>query len=222
MKRVVALGLIGAMAGALAAGPAWAGKGDAGPSARSWEIARTLIALSDGEFETGIREAAGQAYDQSFARAANPAARQVFLDLALQAMQQVKGRMLDDSIDGLARGLNQEELEQYLAFQQNPLVARLREHQAELKTAYARSEADGHAYLATVLTPAEQDQIGALLKEPAYLALQAKVRKLSTALGGPYGEEQAATFASLLKQECGIHPDYPWCAHPATTARTGN
>jgi hypothetical protein len=218
----MALALAGALVSPWAAGPAFAGKGDAGPSARSWEIARTLIGLSDGEFETGIRQAAGEAYDQSFARAGNPAARQVFLDLALQAMQQVKGRMLDDSVDGLARGLTQEELEKYLAFQQDPLVERLRLRQTELKAAYARSEGDGRAYLATIVNPAEQAQLNALLGDPAYIALQAKVRKLSNTLGAPYGEQQAATFSALLKQECGSHPDYPWCAESGATAKTGS
>jgi hypothetical protein len=219
MKRILAIALAGSL---LLPAAAVAGKGDAGPSSRSWEIARTLIDLSGGEFETGIRQAAGEAYDQSFARAGNPAARQVFLDLALQAMQQVKDKMLDESIDGLARGLSQEELEQYLAFQQDPLVGRLRAHQTELKAAYASSEPDGRAYMATLLSPAEQDQLSAMLRDPAYLTLQSKVRKLSTALGGPYGEEQAGTFVSLLKQECGAHPDYPWCADPNTTAKTGS
>ncbi len=217
MKRIVALALVGA----LVCGPAFAGKGDMGPSARSWEIARTLIQLSDGEYEPGIREAAGEAYDQSFARANNPAARQAFLDLAIQAMAQVKGRMLDDSVDGLARGLTQQELEQYLAFQQDPLVTRLRDHQAELKTAYARSESEGRSYLATILDQGEQDRLNEMLMDPAYLALQAKVRKLSQTLGGPYGEQQAATFATLLKQECRTHPDYPWCAEAGATASTG-
>ena len=218
MKRLMAIAVAGAL---LLPAVALAGKGDAGPSPRSWEIARTLIQLSDGEFETGIRQAAGEAYDASFAKAGSPAARQAFLDLALQAMAQVKGKMLDDSVEGLARGLTQDELEQYLAFQQNPAVVRLREHQVELRAAYARSETVGRAYLATILDQAEQDQVSNMLRDPAYLSLQAKVRKLSTALGGPYGEEQAGAFASLLKQECGSHPDYPWCVDP-TTASTGN
>lgn len=222
MKRILALALIGALAGPLAAGPAFASKGAAGPSARSWEIAGILVKLSDGEFETGIRDAAGQAYDQSFAKANNPAARQAFVDLALQAMTQVKGRMLDESIEGLARGLTQDELEAYLAIQQDPLVVRLREHQDALKAAYARSEPEGRAYLATILTPAEQDQLAALLKTPSYLFLQAKVRKLSSDLGGPYGEQQQQMFFGLLKQECGVHPDYPWCADQGASASTGN
>lgn len=215
MKRILAL----ALAGVLAAGPALAAKGDPGPSPRSWEIARTLVQLSDGEFETGIRQAAGEAYDQTFARANNPAARQAFLDAALEAMQQVKERMLDESVEGLARGLTQDELEQYLAFQEAPAVARLREHRGDLRAAYARSEAEGESYLANLLTQTEQDEVSAMLRDPAYLALQAKVKKLSANLGGPYGEQQAQTFAGLLKQECGAHPDYPWCAEPGMSAK---
>lgn len=215
MKRMAAL----ALAGALACGPALAAKGDAGPPARSWEIARTLVQLSDGEFEAGIRQAAGEAYDASYPQAENPAARQAFLDLAQQAMVEVKGRMLEDSIDGLARGMSLDELERYLAFQENPAVARLREHQPELRAAYTRSEAEGRAYLATLLAPEQQAEIEAMLKDPDYIALQAKVRKLSASLGEPYGEQQAATFGALLKQECGEHPDYPWCAEQAMTAK---
>lgn len=219
MKRLAFV----ALAGALACTPiaALAAKGEAGPPPRSWEIAKTLVTLSDGEFETGVRQAAGEAYDASYPKAANPAARRAFLALALQAMQQVKGRMLEESIDGLARGMTLDELEQYLAFQQNPAVAKLRQHQGELQAAYARSEREGQAYLASLLTPQQQGEIEAMLRDPIYIALQAKVRKLSNSLGEPYGEQQAATFGALLKQECGSHPDYPWCADPAFIARSG-
>jgi hypothetical protein len=215
MKLIAVL----ALAGMLAAGPALAGKGDPGPSPRAWEIARTLVQLSDSEFETSVRRAAGEVYDRVFAKANNPDARQAFVDLTLQAMQQVKGRMLDDSVEGLARGLTQDELEQYLAFQEIPAVARLREHQEELKAAYARSEADGQAYLANLLTPAEQGQVSAMLRDPAYLGLQAKVKKLSANLAEPPDEPPSETFAKLMQQACGSHPDYPWCAEPGMSAQ---
>jgi hypothetical protein len=88
----------------------------------------------------------------------------------------------------------------------------MRDHQVALQAAYARSNAAGEAYLATLLSPGEQDQVERLLQDPVYLGLQARMKRLSDRLGGPYGEEQSAAFAGLLKQACGQHADYPWCA----------